>query len=71
MNDARPARSSNLAGFGKVMEDSVRHGAGRTTRAGMNCQFGRLVQDDEMRILVQDPQDAWLGDDDRVGLRRR
>ena len=70
MDDAWTFNASDSAEFARaVVEQGVDEGSVVMTGGGVHDQFCRLVEDDEIRVLVQDVERDVLGDEFR-GPRR-
>ena len=65
VHDARPQLAADPAQIRDLMEQGVDERALRVPRGGMHDHAGRLVDDDDVRILINDVEL------DRFGLRRR
>ena len=69
MHDAGPQLAADAAQVGDVMQQRVDQRARRVAGAGVHDHARRLVDDDDIRVLVQDLERRRLGLDG--GRRRR
>ena len=70
MHDARPQLAADAAQILYVVQECVDQGAVRVTRGRMHHHAGRLVDDDQIRVVVENVQGQRLGPRRRRGGRR-
>ncbi len=61
VDDSRPQHAADAAEVGDVMQQRIDERAGGVTRAGMHDHARRLVDDDDVGILVKDLERHRLG----------
>ena len=61
MDDPRPLLTADAAEIGDVMEKGIHQGSARVARRRMDNHTGRLVDDDEVLVLIENRQRQCFG----------